>query len=150
MVIPSSVENEGFDVFSPSSANAAAGIFSAANATTPDQPLQPHEQRRLEKLAAEKQRFQEMDVSQYSAPLGDPCTIDRLHKPTKDQFMKNYAELGKPVIITGVMDDWEAMKYWNFEEIGKRYGWPRQVMAVIANAFVAFRQTSRNLTIITS
>lgn len=42
-----------------------------------------------------------------------PLQIERIHAPSVDEFNRLYAEPGKPVLITGVVSNWEACKLWN-------------------------------------
>lgn len=49
--------------------------------------------------------------------------IDRVHKPTWEEFDKNYVKKCKPAIITGMLDDWKALERWNdMDYIRKKVG----------------------------
>lgn len=48
------------------------------------------------------------------------CTIERVHRPSKETFVERYMKPRKPAILTGMMDSWEAMKSWDFEGLGER------------------------------
>ena len=41
--------------------------------------------------------------------------IERVEKLTKEEFIKNYYKLQKPVVITNQIEDWPAFTKWNFE-----------------------------------
>ena len=41
--------------------------------------------------------------------------IPRRHRLTRGQFLDEYYSTNRPVIITGMMDDWPAMKKWNLD-----------------------------------
>lgn len=49
-------------------------------------------------------------------------TIPRRHKLTRDEFYRDYYLLNKPVIITGMMEDWPAMRRWNLDYFRSRFG----------------------------
>lgn len=42
-----------------------------------------------------------------------PLQVDRVHAPSIDEFNRLYAEPGKPVLITGVVSEWDACSLWN-------------------------------------
>ncbi|MFB6453973.1 cupin-like domain-containing protein [Chitinophaga sp. Hz27] len=48
-------------------------------------------------------------------------TIDRIHRPTQEEFRKKYLDLGKPVLITGVNEELEQFK-WNFDYLSGNLG----------------------------
>lgn len=39
--------------------------------------------------------------------------VDRVHAPSVEEFNRLYAEPGKPVLITGVVSEWDACSRWN-------------------------------------
>lgn len=41
--------------------------------------------------------------------------IERRHRPTRDEFLREYYASNRPVIITGAMDDWPAMTKWSLD-----------------------------------
>jgi hypothetical protein len=45
-----------------------------------------------------------------------------VERPSYREFAKHYLRARKPVLITGGMDDWSAMRTWSFESIGARLG----------------------------
>lgn len=49
-------------------------------------------------------------------------TIERAHQPTLERFQSEYLIPGKPVILTGVMDDWRALSDWTRSYLGGRVG----------------------------
>lgn len=42
-----------------------------------------------------------------------PLQVDRVHAPSVEEFNRLYAEPGKPVLITGVVSEWQACSLWN-------------------------------------
>jgi hypothetical protein len=48
--------------------------------------------------------------------------IDRRHKLRREEFLCSYYSTNRPVIITGMMDDWPAMKKWNLDYFKERFG----------------------------
>ena len=41
--------------------------------------------------------------------------VERRHKPSRDEFLAEYYSPNRPVIITGMMDDWPAMRKWSLD-----------------------------------
>ena len=39
--------------------------------------------------------------------------IERRHKLPREEFLTHYYSAGRPVLITGMMDDWPAMQKWS-------------------------------------
>lgn len=58
----------------------------------------------------------------------DPANqlVPRMHRLGHEQFLREYYALNRPVVITGMMDDWPALKLWNFDYLRKSFG-ERQV-----------------------
>ena len=48
--------------------------------------------------------------------------IDRRHKLSRDDFLRDYYTTNRPVIITGMMDDWPAMRKWNLDFFQEQFG----------------------------
>jgi hypothetical protein len=48
--------------------------------------------------------------------------VDRRYKLRRDDFLCNYYSTNRPVIITGMMDDWPAMTKWNLDYFNDRFG----------------------------
>ncbi len=48
--------------------------------------------------------------------------IDRRHRPSRDEFLRDYYSTNRPVIITGMMDDWPAMRKWNLDYFAEKLG----------------------------
>ncbi|TRX03878.1 cupin-like domain-containing protein [Candidatus Methylobacter oryzae] len=42
-----------------------------------------------------------------------PLQVDRVHAPSVEEFNRLYAEPGKPVLITGIVSEWDACSLWN-------------------------------------
>ncbi|MFG6101394.1 cupin-like domain-containing protein [Leptothoe sp. EHU-05/26/07-4] len=49
-------------------------------------------------------------------------SVDRRSNLSCQEFFEEYASVGKPVIITGVTNDWEAARKWNYNFFKERYG----------------------------
>lgn len=53
--------------------------------------------------------------------------IERINPPSLAAFRRDYQAPGRPVILTGLMDDWPARR-WTIDELRRRFG-DRQVTA---------------------
>jgi hypothetical protein len=49
-------------------------------------------------------------------------TIPRRHKLSRAEFLAEYYSTNRPVIITGMMDDWPAMTRWNLDFFDENFG----------------------------
>lgn len=112
------------DAFSPVQSPQAS--FAQTNGTNQkagdSNVLLPHEQRRQRRLKRERLYLKHM-TEQIKERLNSDCTIERIHQPSKETFVERYMKTGKPVILTGMMESWEATKIWNFSQLGKRWHW---------------------------
>ena len=54
------------------------------------------------------QQSQSAEDDQYGIPAKHQ--IQRIHKPTPTEFYEKYYMKDRPVIITGMMDDWPALE----------------------------------------
>ncbi|MBD2166657.1 cupin-like domain-containing protein [Calothrix membranacea FACHB-236] len=48
--------------------------------------------------------------------------VERRSNLSYNEFIKEYASVGKPVIITDTMKDWPALKKWDFDFFKSKYG----------------------------
>ncbi len=48
--------------------------------------------------------------------------IERKHKLSEEAFFRDYYLVNKPVIITGMMEDWPALTKWNYTYFKERFG----------------------------
>ncbi|AIY42155.1 Hypoxia-inducible factor 1 alpha inhibitor [Collimonas arenae] len=48
--------------------------------------------------------------------------VERRHRLSRDEFYRQYYLLNKPVIITGMLDDWPALTKWNFDFFRAHFG----------------------------
>jgi lysine-specific demethylase 8 len=48
--------------------------------------------------------------------------IGRLHRPTARQFEEEYLMPGRPVVLTGIVDQWPSWGQWSPAWFGQRYG----------------------------
>jgi hypothetical protein len=51
-----------------------------------------------------------------------PAGIERRHRLSSDEFLQEYYSANRPVIITGMMDDWPAKTKWNLDYFRSRFG----------------------------
>ncbi|KPC54494.1 Cupin superfamily protein [Amantichitinum ursilacus] len=51
-----------------------------------------------------------------------PAEIPRRHQLSTDEFFNDFYTTGRPVIITGMMDNWPAMQKWNLDYFAERAG----------------------------
>ncbi len=52
----------------------------------------------------------------------DTGEIERRHKLPREELLREYYTTNRPVIITGMMDDWPAMKKWNLDYFAETFG----------------------------
>jgi Family of unknown function (DUF6065)/Cupin-like domain len=48
--------------------------------------------------------------------------IEHRHKLSRDEFLREYYSTNRPVIITGMMDDWPAMGKWDLDYFDRQFG----------------------------
>jgi hypothetical protein len=48
--------------------------------------------------------------------------IERRHKLSRDEFLHEYYSTNRPVVITGMMDDWPALQRWNLDYFARTFG----------------------------
>ncbi len=48
--------------------------------------------------------------------------VPRRHKLSRGQFLDEYYSTNRPVIITGMMEDWPALRSWNLDFFAERFG----------------------------
>lgn len=48
--------------------------------------------------------------------------VERRHRLSRDEFLREYYSTNRPVIITGMMDDWPAMRRWSLDDFAERFG----------------------------
>lgn len=48
--------------------------------------------------------------------------IERRHRLTRDEFYQQYYLANRPVIISGMLDNWPAMHRWNFDYLRQHFG----------------------------
>jgi hypothetical protein len=48
--------------------------------------------------------------------------IGRRHRLSRADFLRDYYSANRPVIITGMMDDWPAMRKWNLDYFARNFG----------------------------
>lgn len=77
---------------------------------------QPHEERFRARLESFEDYLRKLNVEETWPIHEMHCTIPKIHKPTKQEFTEKCMEPGQACIITGMMDDWKAMKNWPFEQ----------------------------------
>jgi hypothetical protein len=55
-------------------------------------------------------------------PLPSYIEVERVERPSAEQFRRSYDLPMKPVVITGALDDWRAMSDWSHEWFSEKYG----------------------------
>jgi hypothetical protein len=70
--------------------------------------------RKLESVVANLQLMWEMD-SRYP-------TVERIAEPALDEFMSRYVIGCRPVVLTGVANDWPALVRWSPQDLKSRFG----------------------------
>jgi hypothetical protein len=48
--------------------------------------------------------------------------VERRHRLSRDEFLDDYYSTNRPVIITGMMDDWPAIRKWSLDYFVENYG----------------------------
>jgi len=48
--------------------------------------------------------------------------IERRHRLSREAFLREYYTTNRPVIITGMMDDWPALRKWNLDYFAQEFG----------------------------
>src|SRR5208283_400058 len=48
--------------------------------------------------------------------------VEHRHKLSRDEFLRDYYCTNRPVIITGMMDDWPALGKWNLDFFESHFG----------------------------
>ncbi len=48
--------------------------------------------------------------------------IERRHRLPRGEFLEHYYCLNRPVIITGMLDDWPALRRWSLDDFAERFG----------------------------
>lgn len=54
--------------------------------------------------------------------MTSPAPIERRHRPSVEEFRRDFEEPGRPVILTGVTEDWPATRLWGPEYFRDRFG----------------------------
>jgi hypothetical protein len=68
--------------------------------------------------------------------------VERRHKLSRDEFLRDYYSTNRPVIITGMMDDWPALQKWNLDYFAERFG-DREVEVQMGRTAGANYETER-------
>jgi hypothetical protein len=51
-----------------------------------------------------------------------PGLVERRHKLSRDEFLREYYAANRPVIITGMMEDWPALSKWSLDYLAEAFG----------------------------
>ena len=70
--------------------------------------------------------------------------IERLNRPTRQEFEERFLRPQKPVVITGAMDHWPALKHWSNDYLRERAG-TRAVRVSTAHRGVHFKGANQIL-----
>ena len=71
---------------------------------------------------AEEARLAAGRLSEAQPPASRSGEIERRHRLSRDEFLREYYSTNRPVIITGMMDDWPAMRKWNLDYFAEKFG----------------------------
>ena len=61
-------------------------------------------------------------IARATACIPGPSEIEHRHKLSRDEFLREYYSTNRPVIITGMMDDWPAMRKWDLDYFDRSFG----------------------------
>jgi hypothetical protein len=56
--------------------------------------------------------------------------LERIHRPSAEDFHRDYVNPGRPVVLTGLLDDWPARERWSVEYLTATLGSTRVLVAV--------------------
>jgi hypothetical protein len=48
--------------------------------------------------------------------------VERRHDPSRGEFLEDHYAANRPVILTGMMDDWPALERWGLDDFARRFG----------------------------
>lgn len=94
---------------------AAEEISAAANS-----PYLQGSQRLLNRLQKREWLLESYSRLHSLLPLGH--LVDVRHKLSRDDFLRDYYTANRPVVITGMMDDWPAIQTWSPASLRERFG----------------------------
>lgn len=97
------------------SAQATEEIAMAANS-----PYLQGSQRVLNRLKKRDWMLESYSRLHRLLPLGH--LVDVRHKLSRDDFLRDYYTANRPVVITGMMDDWPALQTWTPARLRERFG----------------------------
>src|SRR5690606_19348439 len=49
-------------------------------------------------------------------------SIPRVPAPSPDEFRRTYVKANRPVVLTGMIDDWPAFRTWSSDHLRSRFG----------------------------
>lgn len=136
------IDSDAFSPVQSAGAKVAQTNLTHQETSNPDLLL-PHEMRRQKRLEQERLHFKRMTEEIKNQRKGK-CTIERVHQPSKETFVKRFMKSGKPAILTGMMDSWDGTRSWDFSKLGKA----RKLWVVPILCVYEFR-LSRPVTIVT-
>jgi Cupin-like domain len=96
-------------------ATAAAEVDSVLG--DPVWPAGDHAAQRLRKLESLLEMHGRLDALD-----GRAYTLDRMHSLSRRDFLERYYARNRPVLITGLSDDWPARRDWTPERLKERLG----------------------------
>jgi hypothetical protein len=74
-----------------------------------------------------------------------PTPIARISPPPAEVFRRDYLEAARPVIITGLIDDWPARRQWSFDYFEQRFGDRRLTSVPLENGKAAYGRGPRGV-----
>ncbi|XP_048578218.1 uncharacterized protein LOC5501461 [Nematostella vectensis] len=71
-----------------------------------------HEQRFKARGLTKERMLSGVDLDRIWPLNNTKCTVRRIHKPTKEEFIERCMKPAQACVISGAMEDWEALKSW--------------------------------------
>jgi histone arginine demethylase JMJD6 len=71
--------------------------------------------------AHHSQALTQLETARTSAPAIF-AEVDKIYRPSRELFVREYLKKRRPVIIQGAMDDWPARSLWSQAFFRERYG----------------------------
>lgn len=70
--------------------------------------------RKLESVVANQQKLWASDPN-YGV-------VEKRHSVSKDEFVERFVRGSRPLVLTGIAEDWSAMKRWSPQDLKERFG----------------------------
>jgi hypothetical protein len=102
----------------------AQGLPPAESAAEIDLALRSPYLRAVERMGNRLKKREWMLASYRKLNRLNPASreIERRHKLSRAEFIRDHYSANRPVIITGMMDDWPAMSKWGLDYFSEKFG----------------------------